>query len=347
MKSKFPLLFAVFFLLTGFTVQNLGTLPGGGLSVALAINNRGNVSGFAFNSAGVQRAMWWKPATNSYLEIPTPLIAGSITEATDLNDYDVVVGRMGTSISPNHAFIWCPGCALFDFGGTSTQESRAFGINNAYDVVGQWVTPGSPSFVDAVKWPGASSTRVAMPGLGGRLDWADQPAEYPRIVGTSAGTGTPRLRRAVLWEGKKVINLGTLGGANSFGRALVVRSWPDPYFTQTFAVGESEYPGGGMDVRAFLWTAWTLTDLGTLPGWSGSRAYGINKRVHVVGEAWDSPFGGVHHAVLWDDTGIHDLNDLISDPDWVLTNAYDINDAGQIVGYGSYRGTGRAFLLTP
>ncbi|HEX9986636.1 MAG TPA: hypothetical protein VGF69_25500 [Thermoanaerobaculia bacterium] len=345
MKTKFPLMFAAFFLLTGYTVRDLGTLPGGGASVALAINNRGNVAGYAFNAAGVQRAMWWKPSSGVYLEIPTPVIPGSITHAADLNDFDVVVGRMGTSISPSHAFAWCPGCSLLDLGTTSTHESRAFGINNANDVVGQWVTPGTPPLVDAVKWPGASTTRVLMSGFGGRLDWCDAISDIPRAVGTSANLS--RIRRAILWDGKKALNLGTLGGANSFGRAFIVRAWPDPYFTQTFVVGESEFPGGGFDTRAFLWTAWMMTDLGTLPGWYGSRAYGINKDLQIVGQAYDSPGGGNHRAVLWDSTGIHDLNDLISDPDWLLGVAYDINDAGQIVGHGTHKGTPRAFLLEP
>src|SRR5262249_18554153 len=43
-----------------------------------------------------------------------------------------------------------------------------------------------------------------------------------------------------------------------------------------------------------------------------------------------------------------DLNKLISDPDWYLESASCINDAGQIVGWGTYRGQGpMAFLLVP
>ena len=42
-----------------------------------------------------------------------------------------------------------------------------------------------------------------------------------------------------------------------------------------------------------------------------------------------------------------DLNTLIDDPDWTLTRAYAINDAGQIVGEGIYQNVQRGFLLTP
>ncbi len=43
-----------------------------------------------------------------------------------------------------------------------------------------------------------------------------------------------------------------------------------------------------------------------------------------------------------------DLNTLIPrDSGWVLLSANDINNRGQIVGYGRRNGQKRAFLLTP
>jgi hypothetical protein len=43
-----------------------------------------------------------------------------------------------------------------------------------------------------------------------------------------------------------------------------------------------------------------------------------------------------------------DLNSLVTLPaGWTLTEAWDINNAGQIVGYASFNGLNRAFLLTP
>jgi hypothetical protein len=42
------------------------------------------------------------------------------------------------------------------------------------------------------------------------------------------------------------------------------------------------------------------------------------------------------------------MTPLISSGDgWVLTNASDVNDRGQIVGQGLYQGQLRGFLLTP
>lgn len=42
------------------------------------------------------------------------------------------------------------------------------------------------------------------------------------------------------------------------------------------------------------------------------------------------------------------LKDLLpANSGWTLDSAIDINDAGQIVGYGEYQARRRAFLLTP
>jgi probable HAF family extracellular repeat protein len=54
-----------------------------------------------------------------------------------------------------------------------------------------------------------------------------------------------------------------------------------------------------------------------------------------------------NHAFVWDAAaGMRDLNDLISDPAWVLAYATAINDAGDIVGTGLLNGQPHGFLLT-
>lgn len=339
MNARLLLLLSVFLLSTGATIRDLGTLPGGGASAANAINEAGTAVGFAFNAAGVQRAVVFT-SSGSVIEIPTPVVAGGGTEAYDINDAGLVVGSMATPLVSSRPFTWSGGSSLMDIG-SGTAQGAALGVNNAKEVVGQSNAAGWR----AVKWPAGSSTSITLNTFGGALDYADDIADFPRIVGASRYSGGPR--HAALWDDKKLIGLGTLGGANSVARALVVRAWPDWGFTETFVVGESELAAGPGHIRAFLWTGWSMTDLGTLPGWFGSRAYGINKNLDVVGWVWDTYGGGVHHAVIWRGGVIEDLNTWISDPDWELQFAYDINDAGQIVGFGRYKDQMRAFLLEP
>jgi hypothetical protein len=54
------------------------------------------------------------------------------------------------------------------------------------------------------------------------------------------------------------------------------------------------------------------------------------------------------HAIYSDGGPLLDLNSLIApNSGWVLQSATGISDSGQIVGYGTYKGERRGFVLTP
>jgi probable HAF family extracellular repeat protein len=106
--------------------------------------------------------------------------------------------------------------------------------------------------------------------------------------------------------------------------------------------------------RAFLHDSGTgrTTDLGTLPGYQNSVATAINNVGQVVGYAWlpENEGESIRRAYLYDyRIGVMtDLNQRIPPGSgWFLTDAFDINDAGQIVGRGLVGGEMHAFLLTP
>jgi probable HAF family extracellular repeat protein len=83
-----------------------------------------------------------------------------------------------------------------------------------------------------------------------------------------------------------------------------------------------------------------------LPGGTQSYAYAINNLGQTVGASDSSASGQL--AVVFERGEVRDLNRLIpAGAGWLLTEAQDINDSGEIVGTGIVDGRVRAFLLVP
>lgn len=105
--------------------------------------------------------------------------------------------------------------------------------------------------------------------------------------------------------------------------------------------------------HAFLYSGGEMQDLGTLPGDERSEGMAINDKGVIVG--WSrhnhvNPDGTMllPHAFLFQGGRMRDLISLIPPHSgWMLESATDINDRGEIRGWGIYHGEKRAFLLTP
>ncbi len=108
--------------------------------------------------------------------------------------------------------------------------------------------------------------------------------------------------------------------------------------------------------HAFLYTDGVVTDIGSL-GSPQTVAAAINDQQQVIGTTWvpyNAPCSsGVciqyrQRAFLYEGGNMADLNALIpSGSGWELSWAFDINNSGQIVGYGLVNDKFRAYLLTP
>jgi probable HAF family extracellular repeat protein len=114
--------------------------------------------------------------------------------------------------------------------------------------------------------------------------------------------------------------------------------------------------------HAFLFSAGTFRDIG-VPESPETVAFAINDRAQIVGVTlvpyedvcFDSTQGAsvtctnyMQHAFLYETGGLLDLNASIpADSGWELEWAFDINNDGQIVGYGLVNDKFRAFVLTP
>jgi probable HAF family extracellular repeat protein len=149
--------------------------------------------------------------------------------------------------------------------------------------------------------------------------------------------------RAVINIGELTIDLGTLGGANTWmnwngindrGEAVGFSetSVPDPNGEDVCAFGT------GRTCRPFLWRHFKMSALPTVGGNNG-QASGINNRGQIVGfaETTDtdagcqpSPTSPTIAPVLWEEGNAQPLPTVGGDADGI---AYGINDQGQAVGY--------------
>jgi probable HAF family extracellular repeat protein len=158
------------------------------------------------------------------------------------------------------------------------------------------------------------------------------------ISGSSEGMNA--IAHAFLYENGQMKDLGTLGGPSS--SALAIND-------SGHVVGYSQTDPDNWygPWHAFLWTdegdpnTRDMKDLGTLPGDTYSRAYGINSSGQVVGMSHDAN-GATTHAFLYENGQMRDLGTL---PGGASSAALSISDSGQVVGWSDTAdGESHAFL---
>ncbi|MCP3904927.1 MAG: hypothetical protein GY715_14980 [Planctomycetes bacterium] len=312
---------------------------GGVESAAYGINDAGVVVGSADVSIedGADdegyRAVRWDASGLLNLGI----LGGSDSIALDVTNGGRIAGHgkilvFGTPVQ--RGFVWDDGVVTtleplpLDSGSIAQATSdigRTVGVSIEFD------------FFRAVRWTGSFPLDLGV--IAGSQAWAWGMNELGDVVGWSSYAPIPVFgRHPFLDTGGGPMELGTLGG--TWGWALDVND-------QRQVVGESSLADGR--VRAFLWQSGTMLDLGALtPESDWSRAQAINEQLQVVGWSRPTPGDATKHAFIWTGQVMHDLNDLApTASNWLLEDAWDINDAGRIVGVGTLGGAKRGFLLTP
>lgn len=300
-----------------YQVIDLGTLGTHSNANSININN------WIVGTSGVAdgfRAFLWQDGVMTDLGT----LGGIYSDAYGINDAGQVVGRATLANNESRAFLWQNG-NMINLGTLGGSVSRAHGINNNGKVVGYAydVAANKRAFL----W--YNNAMMDLGDLGGTQSWAWDINESDQVVGHDELEGHPR---AFLWANGTMIPLGALGGSYSIARSIN----DSGQIVGTAQLSNENY-------SAFLWQDGIMTHLGNLGGWE-AVATDINNSGQVVGYSKNT--SGQNRAVLWQDGNIFDLNDLIDpNPQWVLAQANGINDIGHIVGYGSYNGQGRAFLL--
>jgi probable HAF family extracellular repeat protein len=144
-----------------------------------------------------------------------------------------------------------------------------------------------------------------------------------------------------LYSGGNLTELPTLGGFSGMVHAINDQG-------QIVGAAMTAGPYRGGDEHAYLDSAGTIQDLGTLPGDTTSEALGINNAGAIVGDS-ETGLGIPGHGFLDVNGTMYDLNALVSDDSgYLITSAVAINADGQIAADAiTPSGQEHAVLLTP
>jgi probable HAF family extracellular repeat protein len=307
--------------------QDLGAL-GGSMSSGNALNNAGQVAGFA-STAGDGEFHAFASVGNNLFDLGT--LGGSFSAANGINDAGTVVGQsdLASGDSGYHAFLIANGGTMQDMGTLGGSYSSASRINNAGQVVGDAGIAGDASS-HAFRYSGGAMLDLGT--LGGQSSTAAALNDAGLVTGDSLTASSET--HAFLFDGTALQDLGTLGGTVS--RGIDINNVGQVIGNSTLA--------GDIDFHGFIHMNSELQDLGTLGG-TDSTARDINNHGQVVGTSSD--INWMRRAFLWENGAMTDLNTLLpANSGWELTDARFINDNRQIVGEGFYQGQGAWFLLS-
>jgi probable HAF family extracellular repeat protein len=281
-----------------------------GESGAWGINDNGLVSGFSFNAGGYQRAVRWNSADDTLVEIGTLENSATGVSGDSSTAFDLNnMGQVtGNSDIPNNANDFAPFHGfLYDDGS---------GIQDLGTLDATWP---EYQFGYSIAYDVNDNQQVV--GIAHNSAWEFRPFIY------DPSNGMQELSRDLAYGSGEWYAVAINDDALIGGHVLVADGQCFPYYWAT----PSANP----------------VSVTMPPAFPYGEIYGMNASGEMVGVMWD--VSGLEHAFVFDTTnGLRDLNDLItSGSGWILHYARDINDAGQIVGFGEHDGAVRGFVLTP
>ncbi|HLY99999.1 MAG TPA: hypothetical protein VKT33_13145, partial [Candidatus Angelobacter sp.] len=263
-------------------LRDLGFLPGGDYSVALAINDTGQVVGASNSASGIHAFLW----TGSGGLSPLPQLSnGDSSSAYAINHAGQIVGA-----SDGHAAVWSNN-TIQDIGTLGGSWSEAHSINNRGQVVGVSDTPAGPR---AFLWMSGGPMQDLGTLPGDTSSRANRISDQGVVAGASEGVQGVR---AFVWAKNTGMQaIGTLQGGG-YSEAFGVNNLGQ-------VVGQS---GSSLGTRAFLWTPGnSIVDLNDLipdlpPGTILTGAFSINDSGQIVAFGVTNPKLNKNHAANMDD----------------------------------------------
>ena len=325
---------------------------------ASAISRSGSVAGTCFVGSS-SRALGWFDG-QGMRELGT---LGGNSWSNGINDRSEIVGESVAGNGRSHPFFWRNG--MLDLGVTPPvnpnsppSSGGADAVNNDGYVVGYSVEyfVGSSTYRYATIWSAPGALQFLALGTGGLPSHAKGINSRLDVVGYESVTAGG-LYHAFLTVNPRSLNSHTIrvGGIGATVSPSILPYWyGDSQANAINDVGDfvgQSTVGSAAPFHAVLWKNFRYTEDGGVPRFQlgqiidlapssrDSEAFGINASGDIVG-ASDG------RAVMWTSNGMVDLNTILPDgTGWLLTAAYGINNARQVVGEGVLNGKSRPFVL--
>ena len=314
------------------------------------INNSGEIAAVAIVNQATTVALWHYGGAETDFLTPSS-INTTVIYINGFNASDQMVGQDFTS-GAETALTWQNGNGTILPPWSGDILAGATGLNDFGVIIGfsrsetTTTNPIHTSYgpLHALVWTsGVASLLSPLEGDSGAVANAinDSALVVGQSISTTAAADGSYPSHAVVWTNGVVSSLATVSGAQS-SAAWFVNSGGD-------IAGEVTLTDD--TTHGVLWHKGIAAELGSLTGYNWSQPTAMNDLGQVIGivstnDSFDSYLGGVQHAVLWQNGTVTDLNSLLPANDGiVLEGASSINDAGEIIAYGTSGGNSATFVL--
>ncbi|HEU4388671.1 MAG TPA: hypothetical protein VFV34_12795, partial [Blastocatellia bacterium] len=312
------------------TLTDLGTLPGGTGSLALAINNPGEIAGLATDSTFALQRPIWDATTGAIIGNAENWDPASTAIPEHRNDNREMVGteviRSGTL---TEGVYWNPAGGAFglpSLPGVDPLFGRvhvtAHGINNLGQMVGGAHDGTSANPMHAVLWQNKDTLAqdLGFLGKGAQVDYSEAYGinDLTHVVGNGVvGSAV----QGFLWRNGHMIQLGGLNGQ-----------------AEAYAINNNGLIAGLSNLHTVIWR-YDITNSSSIPviqqlpiptGFFSATPTAVSDSGDVVGYAGSPNIDS--HAILWRNGQAIDLGIW---PGGHFSVAAGVNNSGQIVGTGT------------